>query len=287
MQPVTLTPAQAKRAVMLVGVSAIVALGASFYWGWHYSGLYKILADFNIRIFGSYDVNATGLFTFLLSFAAVCIPLALVSKLAYGDTGEVKNTPILPPQQITSLKAVHNVLTSTKYKYSLVALFVGIAFLGIGFVSLVKGVFAGELTALTSDVLLGSGKPASHYVTVTGTPDTYNSVVISETNKADTYYTPLYNNEDALLLIVETKQQEKIESDTTAFTGILSNHLDGFAGDLLKKNDVPINNSTYVLNLDDSPSNLIGAGITGLVGGCIVTAFAIFVLVKKAKQSVA
>ncbi len=255
----------------LVVVSLLPSVLLTAWWWWHFSGWYRFLANLDIRLFGAYGVMSTAIFTFLLLFGAIMVPLTLLYRLVYGRDevlGETTNSTSGVIQK-KSLSATQVRILIERNRYSFVFFCVGLVGVAVGVAYIIIGSTAGTRSDVASADFAQNKNIKSHYVSTSGTPQFDTLVVITENTDVKTYFVPLFTADHELALVVKSGNQSKIEAGGGAYTGILSRHLDGLAREEFKRAGVPAQDDTWVLDIDSDPAGLRTNGSIFFVCGVL------------------
>jgi hypothetical protein len=241
-------PAKKPSAVdwMMIGVG----LGAAFYFMFTYSGPFQWLAEWQIRVFGSYEEGIT----LILSMLLIVGPLFAV-KYAVRRIGFQSSTA--PSVDVTPgliLPSWWNRL-----------LFASLVFGGIGAFMLYQGLSAGPLIKTTIDALEKGERPSSHFVEVQGMAIWEDAPWVEGSGKK--FYVPVVSDNwqpkqpVAAYLEVSAKEYEgRTGVQIDSFKGLTYGSLPGVLRTRLVDSVLPPHEHYILINYNSDPSRLTDAG---------------------------
>jgi len=255
----------------IIIIFAVVSAVLTLYWGFTFTGLYKIIANFELRIFDEYAVFSTGIFTLGILFLSFLIPLLIlrltILKKFYSTASN--STPLFPLEN--HFFDTKNFRRWTEQNYYRI---LGLAFLIIlplvGSYFIIRSLLAGPLTEIHIADLYNGKKPTSNFVRITGPVET-GSVVSVELNNVVTYYFPLFpisSTSSRSIQLVVSKVYIDFSSEQPEWKGLISHLVPGFPKSLLEKKGYTFSDNIWFLEDDEDPSSFRGLGF-GLAGGGI------------------
>lgn len=226
------------------------------YWGLTYSGLYRLLAELQLSLFGAYMMVLTGAFTLL-----VCIlPGAMIVQLlgayyeANADIGSL-------PQQHRSLDLSAQLNNAPR---RIVALIAGAALALFGVYQLVVGALAGEELTIPLATLARGDDPPSSWVRVEGAYLRMDEAISFDDDRRERIFVPVDTGSPRAALFVELSTYERDGNTIELFSGTLPGMLyeDGLPG-LVREEFArrgALADRYWLLDYRDSPASHFGMG---------------------------
>lgn len=255
--------------LILLGIAVAIFLVLTGYWWVRFEGLYKIIAEFQLRLMDVYYPFSTAIFTFGILFLTVTLPLLIIRLVFF------------PAQRGTQMHTLHirtfhpNDWLNQHY-YEVVG--IGLISVGIfvGMYFIIRGAFAGSLRPFDIQEIYNDVSPPTNFIEISGYPLFTQTITVSEKNFIEHYapFVPREPFEGTIKLIISWEGELDFpnasprlplaifENDgRQKIKGVLSKNLAGFPRSLLKEKGVAISEDTLVVKLSETPGSLIGLGV--------------------------
>jgi hypothetical protein len=177
-------------------VAVVCLAGAALvgYWAWQYEGLFRWLAEWQLRSFGSYEEQIT----FILALAIVVAPVLVIAAIArkLGPAAGAKAAATSTEPSDDAVPAQHPTATQIqlflgRWGLALTIGIVGLFLAGPGGFFLYRGKTAGEVTRVSASDFDAGRVPSQSWVSVTGEADVREAVTMSSSSSRATYYIPV------------------------------------------------------------------------------------------------
>jgi hypothetical protein len=260
------------------------------YWAYRYEGVYRWLAELQLRWWGSYEVQIT----FLLTLAIVALPPAGIAFLIRRFVQPSDSKPNVDPAPFRPDEPVREPLWLKVFGFPMVCGIIGIALGAPGVYFLHRGNSAGAITEVAAADFDAGRIPTAKWVAVSGDAlmDAALSVTESHTTK---YYVPVisedYDPKHGISLYLEAHPQ-KIDdavrrvAGAGRFEGMLTmSELPGMVRVEFEKKKLAPAANYHVLDLGRTPADDVKVGRDMVMFGGVAIAVAIAIpIVRRLRQ---
>jgi hypothetical protein len=167
-------------------VLLVLGGGLTGYWAWTYTGIYRWLAELQLKMMHSYEVQIT----FILTLTIVLGPLFLISEVirrsTAAPTGQSTGVADKPNESDTPPNRIMIALTAG----GTVGL-VGLGFVAVGGYQYRQGMTAGNIFHADVSAYETGQAPARLYVSVTGQSLRDATEILKDSDSATKYFMPL------------------------------------------------------------------------------------------------
>ena len=245
--------------VLAFGVPMLVCL----YWGLTYSGLYRLLAELQLSIFGAYMMVLTGAFTLVLCILPSALAVQLLGAY-YEANADIGARPRV--QQSIDPSALIN-----QAPRRVVAMMAGAALALFGVYQLVVGALAGEETTIPLSMLARGEDPPSSWVRVEGAFLRLDEAITFDDDRRERIFVPVDTGSPRAALFVELSSYERDGNSIELMSGTLPGMLyeDGLPG-LVREEFTrrgALADRYWLLDYRDTPSSHFGMGSIFIVVG--------------------
>jgi hypothetical protein len=267
--------AHVPRALTWLIASPMLALGA--YWWWSYSGLYRLLAEWQLHTFHSHYPKYTGVVELLLCMIPVVIAIQII-----GGLREKERSPADAAAQAESYAArsarTSNWLQSHRRRLIGLVVTAMAAVAGVYFTAL--GLLAGDRVSVDAGAIEKGERPGGRYVELTGRPLVDDAVSVSEEGRSSSakIYIPVVSAEwqpgQPVRFYLETRrsllESQREEVASGRYEGMLSaNDLPGVAITALAEDGHPAPEQYWVLDYQETPRMKADLGYAMLAAAAI------------------
>jgi len=254
------------------------ALGG--YWSWKYEGLYRWLAEWQLRHFQSYEAQLTLLFTCGILIAPPLITAVIVHRLRGGaSVPGAPGAPAAAPARAHPISdAIQLWLGRWWWTLTLGAVGGFLTFWGVYYAH--RGGTAGEVTHVAAADFDAGRIPTKHWLAITGNAVMDQHVAMSSQARA-TYYIPVvsenFDPRRGITLFLKA-QSDKIDDDVRGFggqfVGMLTNDsLPGMVRVEFERQGTTPAKDYRILDLGRTPSDDLRVGRDMLIfGGALLVA---------------
>jgi hypothetical protein len=266
--------------------TAVVCLaGAALvgYWAWRYEGLYRWLAELQLRWFESYEEQITFILALVIVVGPIIAIAAIVRKLGPGavtTTVTTSNDAEGVPKQHPTATQIQ--LFLGRWGFALTIAIVGLFLAGPGTFFVYRGKTAGEVMRVSAADFDAGRVPSTSWVSITGEADVHEAVTISSSGSRATYYVPVvsenYDPKRGVTLFLKA-DADKINDDVRKiggrFDGMLEHDaLPGMVREEFKRRQTMPAADYRILDLGRTPADDVRVGRDMLIfgGGLLVVA---------------
>ena len=255
-------------------IYVVVMAGPALYWGFTYSGPYRYLAEMQLKWFGVYYPEFTGI---LIAFGILC-GLAVIKVLFRGAERQVPGSPapLTPNNMVAAPPAEQRWVRFLPY-------FVVPILVGVGANDYYKGMHAGSLRQLDAAEFYGeTQQPRVFYADVCG------RLSPKYLSKDNYFYVPMTAKDATgtpIRLVVggnKSELQKSVRRDadgTVHVWGIVDKGLEGDVKYAFEKNGYAVSDAIWVLHAGRAPSDQKGLGLF-MMGFGVVAAGVVFIAEK-------
>ena len=256
------------------------------YWAWRYEGLYKWLAERQLKWFDSYAAEITFILTLVIVVGPILALAAIARRIVRGA-----DAPPFPGDAIPEAHPMSNRIQFFlgRWGFALTIGIVGIALGAPGVYQLHRGSTAGEITRVTAADFDAGRFPTQHWVSITGDAPMEQSVSLTSSNGGRaTFYIPVisenFDPQRGVTLFLKATADD-INDDVRAFgngkfEGMLtSDAMPGLVREEFKRREVIPAAEYRMLDLGRTPADDIKVGRDMvLFGGLMALAAAVMAL---------
>lgn len=255
--------------------AALCLAGAALvgYWAWRYEGLFRWLAELQLRWVGSYEEQLTFIGALVLVIGPIIAIAAIVRKLGPGRATMVSPAAEAMPEQHPTATQIQ--LFLGRWGFALTIGIVGLFLAGPGAFFLYRGKTAGEVTRVSAADFDAGRVPSKSWLSVTGEADIREAVTVSSSNSRATYYVPVvsenYDPKRGVTLFLKAGA-DQINDDVREvggrFDGMLTHDaLPGLVREEFKRRKTLPAADYRILELGRTPADDVQVGRDMLIGG--------------------
>jgi hypothetical protein len=262
-----------KKLGILVLLIFATALAWTIHGAIHFSGPYRMVAHWELKLFNEYAPVGTFIIAFGLVGLAFLLPLLPIRLIFFPVKDKAASTAEVLAKVDTLQGRV-----SANY-YMIVGIGVGFVSFAMGVYFLIQGFTAGSLVPVAlEDLYREDYTPPSRYAAVSAGDLLWdNRVTVRENRRGTFLYVPLKSlsgtaeSETRVVVTVDERNSSTLTADQ--LTGILTRPLDGFVRDLFQRDGLRISENAWELNVEESPKKLKAIGIFMTLIGSFIGGF--------------
>jgi hypothetical protein len=261
---------------VLLGVPMMAVAG---YWCFTYSGLYRVLAEWQLHRFGNYSPRFTATMVILAGLIPAAVAIHAIGRLRAADSSPAEAAARVARDVARTSR---NTRWIQGHWWRLLGAIVAVGLAGVGAFFTGVGLLAGDRVSVDAGVIERGGRPAGRWAEITGRLVVDNAVSVLERDAAIDVYFPLVSPEwrpgrPVRLYLKTTDSRLRFHADDLAsgrYEGMLaSNALAGVAITAFAERGQPAPEQYWVLEHGETPKSKLtfgtvifaAAGVIGLL----------------------
>jgi hypothetical protein len=266
----------------------LVVFGLTAYWWATYSGLYRLLAEWQLARSGSYGVEVTGAFTALALMVPALVIIAIIGASREGERGQAHSDRLVAED-----KARRDRINTwmREHRRRVTALAGGAVATVWGGGMIVSGLLAGPRVPLDVAALEGGAIPAGRYVELTGRILPAEAVGVSSSRSREMLFVPVVSAAGAPVRVylktsVDWARSHGREIASGRYQGLLdARALPGVAITSFTERGQPPAESYWVLDVHQTPATQIQHGRIMVVIGLVMAGLGALVWLIKSRRA--
>jgi hypothetical protein len=266
----------------------VVVFGLTAYWWATYSGLYRLLAEWQLARSASYEVELTGAFTALALLVPALVIIVILGASREGERGAAHSDRLAAED-----KARRDRINGwmREHRRRVTALAAGTAATVWGAAMIASGLLAGARVPLDLAALERGAAPPGRYVELTGRVLAAEAVGVSTSRSSEMLFLPVVSGQGAPVRVylktsVSWARSHRREIAASHYQGLLeARALPGVAVTSFTERGRPPADSYWVLDVQKTPATQIEHGRIMMLIGVVLAGAGALVWWIKARRA--
>jgi hypothetical protein len=266
----------------------LVVFGLTAYWWATYSGLYRLLAEWQLARSGAYGVELTGAFTALALLVPALVIIAIIGASREGERGQTHSDRLVAEDKARRDRINAWIREHRRRVTALAGGAVG-AVWGAGMIA--SGLLAGPRVPLDVAALEAGATPPGRYVELTGRILPAQAVAVSTSRGGEMLFVPVVSAPGAPVRVylktsVDWARSHRRDIASRRYQGLFdARALPGVAVTSFTDRGQPPAESYWVLNVHNTPAKQINDGGIMVVLGLVIAGVAALVWLMKSRRA--